>query len=446
MLHNFNKKHFQKILFLLSTLLIFTMSTKADEADPQDDWLHVNDKAQIVDKNGKEVWLTGINWFGFNTGTQVFDGVWTRNMHDMFQEIADHGFNLLRVPLSVEIVLQWKSGKPDTKNPSVDKSHNPELLDENGDVLDSFGLWSIAVKWCKELGIKIMPDIHCTATSANGHINNLWYDSDYSTEDWITALEWIADYYKNDDTIIALDLKNEPHGKADANPPGAKWDDSTDANNWKYAAEQAANRVLKKNPNLLILVEGIEVYPKEEYDWTYKTEEWGTKISYYYFAWWGGNFRGVKDFPIDLGSHQSQLVYSPHDYGPLVYDQPWFHDGFTKDSVMEEYWEDNWFFICENKIAPLLIGEWGGFLDGGPNEKWLTILRDLMIENHIHHTFWCFNQNSGDTGGLIMDNFSKWDEKKYALVKPALWQKGGKFVSLDHKVPLGANGISLSDA
>ena len=71
-----------------------------------------------------------------------------------------------------------------------------------------------------------------------------------------------------------------------------------------------------------------------------------------------------------------------------------------------------------------------------------------MIKQRIHHTFWCFNENSGDTGGLVYDNFGKWDEDKYALVEKALWQDdSGKFISLDHTIPLGkgGNGISLSD-
>ena len=111
-----------------------------------------------------------------------------------------------------------------------------------------------------------------------------------------------------------------------------------------------------------------------------------------------------------------------------------------------EYWYDSWFFLLEEKVSPLLIGEWGGFMDGGPNEKWMELIRDLMIENHIHHTFWCFNENSGDTGGLVYDNFGKWDEEKYALVKPSLWQdEKGKFISLDHKRPVQANGISLGE-
>ena len=71
-----------------------------------------------------------------------------------------------------------------------------------------------------------------------------------------------------------------------------------------------------------------------------------------------------------------------------------------------------------------------------------------MIEKHIHHTFWCFNENSGDTGGLLTNDFQDWDMDKYEFVEPSLWQnEDGKYISLDHKIPLGqsGNGISLSD-
>ena len=93
----------------------------------------------------------------------------------------------------------------------------------------------------------------------------------------------------------------------------------------------------------------------------------------------------------------------------------------------------------------MLIGEWGGFMEGD-TLKWMNYLRQLIDEKKLNHTFWCFNANSGDTGGLVKDDFKTWDEDKYNLVKKVLWQNDdGKFVGLDHKVPLGANGISLSD-
>ena len=71
----------------------------------------------------------------------------------------------------------------------------------------------------------------------------------------------------------------------------------------------------------------------------------------YYFNWWGGNLRGVKDYPIDLGKYQDKLVYSPHDYGPTVYQQPWFEGDYTYKSLMKDCWKDNWFYIQKQDMA-----------------------------------------------------------------------------------------------
>ncbi|MDD7515738.1 cellulase family glycosylhydrolase [Ruminococcus flavefaciens] len=430
-----------------------------------DDWLHVNDKAQIVDMNGNEVWLTGVNWFGYNVGSQIFDGAWSANVHHCLDLIADHGFNLLRVPMSTEILLQWKAKKPDPII-KLNEYENPELTVEGvegGTPMYSFDIWNKVVEWCREDGIKIMMDVHCATTNAAGHNYALWYDSNFSEKDWLDALSWFADYYKDDDTVIAIDLKNEPHGKKD-DGIFAKWDGSTDANNWRYAAEKGAKACLDKNPNLLIMVEGIEVYPKTEkgYDWNSPSTDYAhygeSEYQPYYGAWWGANFRGVRDFPVNLGEHQSQLVYSPHDYGPEVYNQEWFYlkdssKTFSRETLLDDYWRDTWAYLVEENIAPLLMGEWGGWVDKehdktGENVHWMQELRDYMIDKRIHHTFWCFNENSSDTGGLVYDNFQKWDDVKYDFIKSALWQTdSGKFISLDHKIPLGTagNGISLSD-
>ncbi|MCR5731160.1 MAG: glycoside hydrolase family 5 protein [Ruminococcus sp.] len=437
-----------------------TTANSADNAPDSyhDDWLHVNENAEIVDMYGNPVWMTGCNWFGYNVTTQCFDGVWSRNMHEMLNEMADHGFNLMRVPMSTQILLQWKNHDPDPYMVKINEWKNPELTVEGiegGKPKYSFDIWNQAVEWCRENGIKIMIDIHCATTASNGHQYPLWYDSNYSYDDWLEALNWVADYYKDDDTIIAIDLKNEPHGKNDGQGM-AKWDDSKDDNNWKYAAERGANAVLSANPNLLVMVEGIEVYPKfeEGEDWDSQPVDYARyPWSPFYGAWWGGNFRGARKYPVNLGKYQSQLVYSPHDYGPLVWEQDWFKKDFTRETLLDDYWRDSWAYLIEEKISPLLMGEWGGFIDKehdptGDNTKWMTILRDYMIEKRIHHTFWCFNENSGDTGGLLTNDFQKWDEDKYALVKPALWQdENGKFISLDHQVPMGksGNGISLSD-
>ncbi len=467
----FSMKHFFKkalasvaSVAMLGTAVTASIPEETTIAAPDeyhDDWLHVNENAEIVDMYGNPVWLTGCNWFGYNVTTQCFDGVWSRNMHEMLNEMADHGFNLLRVPMSTQILLQWKNNDPDPYMVKINEWKNPELTVEGiegGKPKYSFDIWNMAVNWCRENGIKIMMDIHCATTASNGHQYPLWYDSNYSTDDWLEALSWFAEYYKDDDTVIAIDLKNEPHGKNDGQGM-AIWDDSTAENNWKYAAERGAAACLEQNPNLLIMVEGIEVYPKFENgkDWNSPAVDYAhyddPSAQAFHGAWWGGNFRGARDYPIDLGEHQSQLVYSPHDYGPLVWEQEWFKKDFTRQTLLDDYWYDSWAYLIEENISPLLMGEWGGFLDEehdptGDNRKWMGLLRDYMIDKRIHHTFWCFNENSGDTGGLLTNDFQDWDVEKYEFVEPALWQnEDGIFIGLDHKIPLGqsGNGMSLSD-
>ena len=410
------------------------MLKRSKDAVQGDDWLHT-DGTKILDKDGKEVWLTGVNWFGYNTGTNLFDGLWNSKLEPTVKAIADHGFNLIRVPISAELINQWADGVYPTAN--YNHAYNEALNSMN-----SLEIFEYFLKLAEANGIKVMPDIHSAETNAAGHNVNLWYTQKVTEEDWLKALEWMAERYKDNDTIIAYDLKNEPHGKPYEKDGAAIWNDSKQQNNWKYAAEKAAARILAVNPNVLILVEGTEIFPK---NLETNADFHSTDEKDYDFNWWGGNLRGVKEYPIDLGKYQDKLVYSPHDYGPTVYQQPWFKGTFDYDSLMKDCWHDNWFFIYEDETAPLLIGEWGGFMTE-PNISWMKLMRQLIKTYHLNHTFWCLNANSGDTGGLLLDDFTTWDSAKYEFVKEVLWQENGKFVGLDHAIPLGVNGIKLSDA
>lgn len=399
-----------------------------------DDWLHTDGK-KILDKDGKEVWLTGVNWFGYNTGTNTFDGLWNSELVPTVKAIADHGFNLIRVPISAELINQWADGEYPQAN--YNNAYNEELNSMN-----SLEIFEYFLKLAEENGLKVMLDIHSAETDASGHNVNLWYTDKVSEDEYYSALEWAADRYKKNDTIIAFDLKNEPHGKPNEGDKAAIWNDSKSKNNWKNTAETAAAKILAKNPNVLIMVEGTEIYPKDiKKNGDFKSSD----DDDYFFNWWGGNLRGVKDYPVDLGKYQDKLVYSPHDYGPTVYQQPWFEGDYDFDSLMKDCWKDNWFYIYEDETAPLLIGEWGGFMTE-PNLTWMTYMRKLIKDNHLNHTFWCFNANSGDTGGLVLDDFTTWDEEKYKFVKEVLWQQDGKFVGLDHAIKLGKNGITLKTA
>ncbi len=402
---------------LFAALVVYIPSSEdrvVMAASDGDDWLHTSG-GRIVDAQGREVRLTGINWFGYNTGTNIFDGCWSINMASGLKAIADHGFNLLRIPISSELILAWRNGRYPQAN--YNSYTNPEL---NG--MNSLQILDYAVAKCREYGIKIMFDLHSLDSNGGGHMYEYWYNGTYSEDEWIASLTWLTSHYNGNDTVIAIDLKNEPHG-------GTVWDGSNAQNNWRRAATRAGNAVLDINPNLLIMIEGIETCNGQT-------------------AFWGGNLQGVRNYPVNFGSadRNDQIVYSPHDYGPLVYQQPWFHNGsFSYNTLYNEYWHNMFLYIREENIAPLLIGEWGGFMDGGPNEQWMNCEAQMINRYGLSHTFWCFNANSGDTGGLVGYDFTTWDEAKYALVRPTLWQtSSGRFIGLDHQIPLGSNGVTVT--
>ncbi|ATE54663.1 cellulase family glycosylhydrolase [Actinosynnema pretiosum] len=411
----------------------------ASAAPPAKDWLHVQGN-RIVDAAGNRVQLTGANWFGFNATERVFHGLWSANITEITKAMADRGVNLVRVPVSTQLLQEWKEGRTVAK-PNINDYANPELA--GMDNLQIFDFW---LRLCERFGLKVLLDVHSAEADNSGHVHPVWYKGSVTPEVFYSTWEWVTARYKDNDTIIAVDVKNEPHG-GPGDSPRAKWDGSTDVDNWKHTCETAGRRILAINPELLVLCEGNEVYPRPGKGWDAPDTN-PDRTPNYFHTWWGGNLRGVAEHPVNLGANQDQLVYSPHDYGPLVFNQPWFDKPFTKESLITDVWRPNWLYLHEQGAAPLLIGEWGGRLgEDERQDRWMAALRDLIVEEGLHQTFWALNPNSGDTGGLLLDDWKTWDAAKYALLKPALWQHGGKFVSLDHQVPLGgegsATGISL---
>ena len=462
--------------------------------DNNDDWLHAVG-SRLYDKDGNEVWLTGANWFGFNCSENLAHGLYAADCDEFLSSVANHGINIIRMPISTELLISWMNGEPNAVS-SVNAGYSPPVdeVGEDGSVTpagsyvninkdfvgsdgktvkNSLEIFDVIMNKMKKYGLKVLIDVHSPAAHNSGHNYNLWYYNEAAEDaegmattadghqvtfqDWIDSVTWLAERYANDDTILAYDLKNEPHGKRGYSgttcPDGiARWDDSEVENNWAYAATQCGKSILNVNPNALILIEGVEQYPKTDKGATYDTADiWqaSAEVSPWYGAWWGGNLRGVRDYPINFGDAKknSQIVYSPHDYGPSVYEQTWFNKDFTTQTLLDDYWYDTWAYINKEDIAPLLIGEWGGHMDGGKNQKWMELLRDYMIDNHINHTFWCLNPNSGDTGGLLGYDFITWDDEKYGLFEPSLWQTSttGKYIGLDHQHSLGDAGLTVTE-
>ena len=336
--------------------------------------------SRLFDSGGQEVRITGVNWFGMETGTFAPHGLWSRNWKTILDQIAELGYNAIRLPISNEALMPGQM--PQGINPQA----NPDLMG-----LTSLELLDAIVAEAGQRGLKVVLDRH-RPTSAGQ--SDLWYTEEVSEEQWIADCVMLAARYAGNDTVIGVDLHNEPKG-------AATWGTGDPATDWRLAAEKAGNAILDANPYLLIIVEGIEQYDGSWY-------------------WWGGNLMGARQHPVRL-KLPGRLVYSAHDYGPGVYRQGWFDAPDYPDNL-PRVWDSHWGYLQREGIAPVLIGEFGGrsVEETDAEGVWQRSLLEYLRRTGVSYFAWSLNPNSGDTGGVLEEDWVNVVSDKYQLYRSYL--------------------------
>ncbi len=375
--------------------------------------LMVNQPRATVSSVGR---LTGINWFGFETSAYCPHGLYIRDYKSMLKQIKDLGFNCIRLPWCNDMLTQTTPPSSIQINTNERTDAYTGLHNLNADLA---GLSPIQVmdKVIDEAtrvdGLKIILDCH-SHTVDNYNNEPLWYTSSCSESKAISDWVLLINRYKNNPYVCGADLKNEPHGNMGSSgmKPPATWgydEPGQGTTDWKAAAERIGTAILNANPNMIIIVEGVECY------YNYPTD---TVTN---FFWWGGELSGVADHPI-TAIPSAQLMYSAHEYGPHVYNQPWFQDS-TFPNNMPAIWDKHYYFIKKNGIGSLFFGEFGimeSEVDaGGVAATWYKNFM-AYIGTANSWTFWCINPDSGDTGGILQSDWVTVETGKYNILKPYL--------------------------
>jgi aryl-phospho-beta-D-glucosidase BglC (GH1 family) len=355
---------------------------------------------QIVDHAGSPVRLQSVSWFGFEGGDGVIDGLWmSRSYTDYLDQIKSLGFNSVRLPFASESL----GYTPNTTDPNG--SNYTYLSSENADFLGktTLEMMDLLIDYAASIDLMIVLDHHRMSLGV-GTENGLWYDNSWTVDDWVSGWEMLADRYADKTHVVGADLQNEPYQGV--------WGGQGETD-WVAAAERAGNAILDVNPNWLIFVEGVQTYDGQNY-------------------WWGGNLQGVADLPVNLDM-ANKVVYSPHDYPSSVSSQPWFSDP-SYPSNLPGVWDDYWGYVYRQAIAPVWVGEFGTKLQTVSDEQWLDSITAYMngdydndgtsdIPNNERGMSWSYfgwGPNSGDTGGILQDDWItvNTDKTAYLFTSP----------------------------
>ncbi len=352
------------LLVLIAGSMLATPTSRANAAGAG--YWHTSGKL-ILDQNNQQVRIAGVNWFGFETANYVVHGLWTRDYKDMLNQIKSLGYNTIRLPYC---------------NQLFDAGSTPNGIDfSSGKNADLVGLTGIQImdkiiNYGGSIGLRFILDRHRPDSGAQ---SALWYTAQYSEARWISDWQMLASRYNGNSAVVGADLHNEPHGTA-------TWGDGVTSTDWRLAAQRAGNAILSVNPNWLIFVEGIECVGGDCY-------------------WWGGNLKNAGTFPVTLNV-ANRVVYSPHDYPASIYPQTWFSDP-TYPNNLPGIWDAHWGYLYNNNTAPIMLGEFGTKLQTISDQQWLNTLVTYLGTGSSAKswTFWSWNPDSGDTGGILNDDW-----------------------------------------
>lgn len=309
----------------------------------------------ILDAHGDRFKLAAVSWYGAEELDYVVAGLDVAPRRAIAARIRELGFNAVRLPFSNELIEldPVVADAAVAANPDLAGKHALEVLDAVIDALADEGLVVIlddhvsAAGWC------------CSDDDGNG----LWHTTRYPEATWLAHWRAMATRYLGQPAVVAMDLRNEPRP---ANGVAPTWGTGDPATDWRAAATRAGDAIHAINPDLLIVVQGLN---------------------------YGVDLTGPYTQPLTL-ARADRVVYSPHDYA-------WFHTGLTSAEELHTQLGNTWGYLLtqgQAYTAPVWVGEFGtcndsaACLDGASGDGlWFAAFRAYLANADIDWAYWTIN-------------------------------------------------------
>lgn len=326
---------------------------------------------------GNDVKIKGINFHGMETDCRVPHGLWKNSLTFYLDLLQENGFNAIRIPLAYEIMTK---ASPLDKN-CISADHSLQDLDT-----DTFIHHFLDIAW--ERGITTVFDLH----TIGGVITPYPWTNEVTEDDIINAWGIFAQKFAVHPGVMALEIKNEPHG------------DMTLDEYEKHCA-RVISHILEMTANKyqgLFFIGGVQIGHGP----------------------WGGAFGGGKELGITLEASgvlsrvSSRVVFTPHIYGPDVRGPSvQGEDGLDMEERFGFIWNlpNHW---NQSVIIPTEFG--GSMKPGSMDMVYFTMWKEYMFSKGMTTGafFWTLPQTSGDTGGLIVgDEWRSLDANKLSFLE-----------------------------
>ena len=225
--------------------------------------------------------LRCINWYGAHMETFVAGGLDTRSCGAIADTIVTIGANCVRIPLSVQLVLD---------DPSPPASAIAGLNASECNASTALEVLDCQVRALTERGLMVILNSHTSFAGWVGGYERvpqgLWHTPEYPTTAWVASLALLAARYKHDPLVVGIDIRNEIH---DQDGTVITWGQSNDIDSdWKAATVLADEAIREVNPDVLVIVSGLsaayDLRAMQDLD-NYRSKYVFT-THVYQFSWW----------------------------------------------------------------------------------------------------------------------------------------------------------------
>jgi endoglucanase len=326
------------------------------------------DSRWIVDAQGNRFTFSSVVWYGAESPDLVPYGLDHNSIADLANLVRQLGFNSVRVPWCNEML---------ESNPLIDAS----LLTANPDLMGKTALqiFDAVIDSLTARGLLVILDNHrskgewcCDVAHGDG----LWHTPEYPESSWISDWQALVTRYQTNPLVVGADVRDAPRSQLSASAPAsctdcsatcpcdvATWGGGDPTTDWPAAAERAGNAILAINPNLLIMVEGID---------SSRTIP--------------ANARPI------LLNVANRLVYSPHDY-------PYTYNGIATFTTYDEFkatLEQEWgYLVTEGQAYTGPVWTVFGANHGGTDAQFWGWMRQYVTEKNVSWAYWAINGTEG---------------------------------------------------